>query len=378
MRIAHITATFPPYWAGTGNVAYNQARVLHEMGHEVEVFTARPQQGDPLSFAFPVHYLPTLGRIGNAPFTPGLVRKLRGFDLLHLHYPYIFGAELTLLAARLSDIPLVVMYHNDLLSPGLKGALFDGYSRAVQPRVLSRAVTVIATTRDYAEHSLLAKARIRSLTVVPNAVDSSLLTATPHHNPMGNAIPYVLFVGAMDGAHFFKGVRVLIDAASHLTELPLHVVLVGEGDRREQYETYARSQNLHNVHFLGRVSLSDLQGLYSHALATVLPSTTLGEAFGLVLLESWAHHTPVIASNLPGVRSLVDENTDGLLAPPGDSRALAAIIARLLANPALARQMGRAGYDKVRRQYTWEHVGFLLHSIYERTLAVENQRPVSL
>src|SRR5438270_13371710 len=86
MRIAHVTATFPPYWAGTGNVAYYHARTLTERGHDVTVFTATPHRGGSQRFPFAVEYLRAPFRLGNAPFTPHLVYRLRGFDLIHLHY----------------------------------------------------------------------------------------------------------------------------------------------------------------------------------------------------------------------------------------------------------------------------------------------------
>jgi len=60
------------------------------------------------------------------------------------------------------------------------------------------------------------------------------------------------------------------------------------------------------VAFAGRVTYTTLREFYQLADVTILPSTTRGEAFGLVLLESLACGTPVIASNLPGVKTVVD------------------------------------------------------------------------
>ncbi len=139
MKIAHVTATFPPYWAGTGNVAYHNARLLHERGHEVVVFTASTPRDAEMQFPFEVRRLPAVFRIGNAPLTPGLVSALRGFDAIHLHYPFIFGAELTALAARRYRIPLMITYHNDLLAGGARGLIFRAYTATSQPLVLRQA-----------------------------------------------------------------------------------------------------------------------------------------------------------------------------------------------------------------------------------------------
>ncbi len=79
MRIAHVTATFPPYYAGTGLVCYHQAEGLARLGHQVAVFTAACSSGDsPHPEGVSVHRLPALFRIGNAPFLPGLL-GLRDF-----------------------------------------------------------------------------------------------------------------------------------------------------------------------------------------------------------------------------------------------------------------------------------------------------------
>lgn len=369
MKIAHVTATFPPYWAGTGNVAYNQAKILHKMGHHVEVFTALPKNSAPLQFDFAVHYLPTLGRIGNAPFTPGLVRHLKGFDVIHLHYPYIFGAELSMLASTLYKTPIVIMYHNDLIGQGIKQFLFTLYTRILQPTTLRSANVVLATTQDYATHSLLKKVGSLNINIVQNAIDASILDRSANIGPSPIAtVPYVLFVGAMDPAHHFKGIPVIIDASTQLKRREVKIILAGDGPSRVEYETYAYKIQATNVEFVGRVSQNNLLNLYHHASATVLPSTTQGEAFGLVLLESWANETPVIASDLPGVRSLVSDGIDGYLSPPGDSLALANAIDMIINNPEASKVMGYNGYQKVTKFYSWDYVGTLLESTYEKVL----------
>ena len=95
MRIAHVTATFPPYQGGTGTVCYHNALGLARLGHEVTVFTAEHPGGghvDPEEFM--VCRLPSLFRIGNAPFLPVLL-GLREFDVIHLHLPFPFGGLFT-------------------------------------------------------------------------------------------------------------------------------------------------------------------------------------------------------------------------------------------------------------------------------------------
>ena len=368
MRIAHVVATFPPYWAGTGNVAYQQSRVLHERGYAVEVFTALPAHEQPMDFPFPVHYLKTWGRLGNAPFTPSLIRQLRGFDLIHLHYPYIFGADLTVIAARRYHIPVVATYHNDLLGSGFKGMLFSLYNSLRQPSILRKTVRVITTTRDYANHSKLATLHPLPIGVIPLAVDLPDATVTEHDINLPIPKRFVLFVGALDSAHRFKGLEILLDAMVLLKDTGIALLIAGDGNLRSEFVKKAQDLYLSSVTFVGKVPPSStLRALYKQAIATVLPSIST-ESFGLVILESWANQTPVVATLIPGVRELIGDGSDGLLVSPGDPRELAKAITQMAENPRKAQRMGEAGYQKVRTYYTWDRVVDQIEALYREVV----------
>ena len=155
----------------------------------------------------------------------------------------------------------------------------------------------------------------------------------------------------------------------------LKAILVGDGDLRPVYAHKANSLGLaQRVFFAGRVPDAALPDIYRLADVTVLPSLTMGEAFGLVLVESLACGTPVIASNLPGVRTVVDAGIDGYLIEPGDPHDLAVKIRQLLELPPAERQaMGAAGRLKVEQKYTWELAGERLEAIYHM---IVNKHPL--
>jgi glycosyltransferase involved in cell wall biosynthesis len=109
---------------------------------------------------------------------------------------------------------------------------------------------------------------------------------------------------------------------------------------------------------------------------TVLPSTTMGEAFGLVLVESLACGTPVIASALPGVRTVVDHSTDGLLVQPGNVSDLANSLHTMLTMPTEQRHhMGMLGRHKVVTRYAWHRIGTLLETLYAEVLTERLHQP---
>ena len=128
LRIAHLTATFPPYPGGAGNTCYRFATGQAERGHHVEVFTA-PAEGEPPDPGGAiVHRINPVFAIGNAPLIPSLAR-IDGFDVVHLHYPFIFGSELTLLGRLAAPPPrqaLLVHYKNRLVGKGPRGVPVRG------------------------------------------------------------------------------------------------------------------------------------------------------------------------------------------------------------------------------------------------------------
>jgi glycosyltransferase involved in cell wall biosynthesis len=381
IKIAHVTATFPPYHGGTGTVCYHNALGLAQLGHEVTVFTARQagaegRDSDPPGVA--VRRLPVLLRLGNAPLMPSLWR-LEGFDLVHLHYPFYFGAETMFCRSFLGGSRYVVTYHQDVLFDGLLRFPERLHHALLGRRILNRAAKVLATSQDYAQASRLgplAEARPGLVDELPNGVDARrfrpgidgrALREKYGLRPEDRAL---LFVGALDRAHYFKGVGVLLQALGRMPDAGPRLLVVGDGDLRPAYERQARALGLAaRVTFCGRVPDEDLPAHYAACDLLVLPSTAMGEAFGLVLLEAMACGKPVVASNLPGVRSVVGDGHDGLLVRPGDAADLAQKLEQLLADAPGRRAMGARGREKVEARYDWSRIVPRLVEVYAEVLA---------
>ncbi|HXV96846.1 MAG TPA: glycosyltransferase family 4 protein, partial [Anaerolineae bacterium] len=99
----------------------------------------------------------------------------------------------------------------------------------------------------------------------------------------------------------------------------------------------------------------------------VFPSSE--ESFGIVFVEAWACHKPVIGMRSGAIPSIVADGLDGLLTTPGNVVELASAISELLANPARRAEMGQAGYDKMCRHYTWEIVAGKFRDVYLKAAA---------
>jgi glycosyltransferase involved in cell wall biosynthesis len=388
LRIAHVTATFPPYLGGTGNVCFQNARELVRRGHEVVVLTPSVQ-GAPVAEqldGIQVQRLPSIARSGNGHLLPGLFREIRDFDVVHLHYPF-YGGELSAFASNWRRIPLVVTYHQDVHLQGYLRYLEIALRQTIGRATLRMANRLLFTTSDYGKASYVHNMihdRQHAIGELPNGVDVQRFqpsTSRPQTRSMLGLSPnqsHVLLVARLDRAHYFKGVDVLLNAIAN-SRNSVSAIIVGDGDLKQEYQRKAQSLGIGGrVMFAGRITDEMLPLYYQAADVTVLPSTTMGEAFGLVLLESMACGTPVIASNLPGVRAVVSPKVDGLLVEPGDAKDLARAIDTLLEDSEMRNAFGSAGLQKVTGFYDWKKVGDRLEAIYLEAIAEDSHRATEL
>lgn len=340
MRVAVVVSTFPPYKGGMGNVASAHAEALRRAGHEVTVFA-------------PGVNLRPLARIGNAAAAPQLLWKLRGFEAVELHYPFFGGAEWVWLWKKIFGrrARLAVLYHMDTVGRGLAGFVFRFYRRLLLKPILGAADAIVVTSRDYLASSqagfAAADPRVRE---VPLSVDTERF----HPDAAVPKEPAALFVGALDRAHYFKGIHVLLEAfARVLKAVPeARLSVVGDGDLRHDYERQAVRLGIEKrVWFVGKVPDGQLPDRYRLASFLVLPSVDRSEAFGLVTLEAAASGTPAVVSDLPGVRTVVEDGVTGRRVRPDDPEALARAMTDFFIERDRTAAMGQAARARALRLY---------------------------
>lgn len=389
MRIAHLTATFPPYPGGAGNTAYRFARGQAERGHHVEVFTApAPGRGEaPDPGAATVHRIEPLLAMGNAPLIPALAR-VEGFDVVHLHYPFIFGSELTL-AARLRrrrrGQALLVHYKNRLIGRGLRGGLFAAYERTWAPLVVRAADRICVLSPDHAASvpylARIARRDPGRLVEMPNGVDCGRFVPGPDAAgvrdrlgiPPGGLV--AAFVATLDRAHHFKRLDVAIDALSEPGGEDVRLLVAGGGELTDSFRDRAAAAGVADrVHCLGSVAHERLPEVLRAADLLVL-TTEPPESFGIVLIEAMACGLPVVATDYPGVRAVVDDGDTGLIVPTGDPRAVAGALARLDDSGAEQRErMGAAGRAKCERLWSWPRLLDRMDGAYAEAIEARRTR----
>jgi glycosyltransferase involved in cell wall biosynthesis len=295
----------------------------------------------------------------------------RGADVIHAHWAIPTGPAAVQAARKLGLPSVITMHGGDVYVNPEQGYDFPTrwYVRPPLRWTLRHAGALTAITEDCRQHALRAGAPSESVHLVFNGTDLRRFSPAPG----GKAVdprygPQMVF--ACRQLFPRKGIRFLIEAAALLTpRFPeLRVVVAGDGFERPELLKLAESLGIADrVTFLGWVPNSDLPPYYRAAAISVIPS--LEEGFGIPAAEAMGCETPVVASDAGGLPEVVEHGVTGLIAPRGDSRALADAMATLLADSSLRAQMGRAGRERALRLFDWDRTAEQFEQIYAMVMA---------
>ena len=312
-------------------------------------------------------------------------RALMGvsYDLIHSHY-WLSG-RLGLLFADHWGVPLVSTFHT---LAQLKNRVAESAAEReqtvryeIERRTMAGSDRVVALTaidrqqilRHYATHS--------PIDVIPGGVDLNRFSPMPRGQARAalGLAPHqkiLLFVGRIQR---LKGLEVLVRAFARLGDLDARLLVVGgqPGTSPESREI-ARLQHLvaklgieDRTGFVGAVAHEQLPLYYSAADVTVMPSSY--ESFGLVAVESLACGTPVVATRVGGLTSIVHDGETGLLVPWRDAQMFAESLRRVLEDTDLRRRLAANARESV-LGYGWDRIADEHLALYEDLRAASRPR----
>lgn len=372
MKIALVSPYDYPYPGGVTEHIAALDQQFRALGHDTRIIAASSTDEDVLGehvikvsgAVSPVPYSGSTARITLSPQIYRRVKKIlqdEKFDVVHVHEPA---------APMLSP---AVLRHSHALNVGTFHAYRESnfiyeYARPLLKRVFNRLdgrIFVSEAVRDYVTRYFPG-----DYVVIPNGIDV-VRFASPDLKPIerfNDGRPSILFVGRMEQR---KGFRHLIRAYPYVKEaIPeARLLVVGAFSDQEKapFLRYARTHKLHGVHFVGYVSPEELPRYYHTATIFCAPSTGF-ESFGIVLLEAMAAGLPIVASDIAGYRSVLENGQEGLLVPPGDEQAMARAVVDLLRDPARRAQMSECGKRKA-AQYDWSLIAQRVLAYYNELLA---------
>ena len=389
MRVLMVSWEYPPkIVGGLGRHVEGLSEALVRAGHEVTVVTGdspklpekQVVQGVEVLRALP-HKPP--GRdfveevmLLNFNMVERMVSELVGlstaFDVVHVHD--WLGAYAGKLFKHALRLPLIATIHATEF--GRNGGLHNDLQRHISDLewwLCYEAWQVIVCSR-YMEGEVqhvfgLPRDKLK---VIPNGIDPAKLLIRGHADPSEVRARFahpdekiVLFVGRLVRE---KGVWVMLDAFKDLLGVvpEAKLVVVGKGPEELYLRDYARRLGLeHKVYFTGFVDDETRNHLYHLCSVAVFPS--LYEPFGIVALEAMALGKPVVVSDTGGLGEVVSHGLTGMKFPPGDSRALAGVLADILLDFNLAQNLAREGKREA-DLYTWDRVAKSTSDVYREVL----------
>ena len=276
---------------------------------------------------------PIIMKISKGTVSPAFIRRARKlskqYDVVNIHAPML---ESGLLSKIIDNKKLVLTYHCDINLP--KSILNNFIVKVMDLShkiAMKNSRKIVVSSLDYAKKTRFTGKYIQKcVEIAPLFKEKKPVKIKKIENSIG-------FCGRIVEE---KGINILIKAFEIVQKQKKDAKLIIAGDYKNiaggsvypSLKNYIDEKSIKNVEFLGKVPESDLEKFYSKIQVFVLPSINSLEAFGLVQLEAMCCGTPVIASNLPGVRTIVKNTKMGLIAKVGDYEDLAKKIIELLDN----------------------------------------------
>ena len=355
------------------------ARYYRDHGHEVSVLAPATDESliedDFVTPAGRPVAIPYNGAVARVLFGPVAASRVRQwissgeFDVLHLHEPAI--PSLSLLACSIAEGPLVGTFH--AAAPRQKVAF--AIAPLLEP-VIEKLRARIAVS-EVARETLTIHLDTDAV-VIPNGISTDFFHKA-QANPEWKKPLSIGFIGRFSEPR--KGLGILLEALPNIARIFPHfkVLIAGPGEGIEAMQSVNPALRNH-LQFLGRIN-DEEKAAFLKSLDIYVAPNTGGESFGIILTEAMAAGVPIVASNIPAFRSLLDEGRYGRLFENGNSEQLATSIIELLRKPELRADFTRKGLERAER-FDWSQVSDEIMNVYlhargedEKVRLVSETRP---
>jgi glycosyltransferase involved in cell wall biosynthesis len=166
-----------------------------------------------------------------------------------------------------------------------------------------------------------------------------------------------------------KGVQYLIRAAGLMKDKDVKVLIVGDGPLMQELRSEVKRTGVEDrVSFAGKVSYKELPSYLAACDIFTLPSTSRLEAFGIAALEAMSSGKPVVVSDIPGVREVVQDGQQGYISKACSPEGIAEKVKLLHDSPTDRKRMGEAARRTVEERYCWEKVVQKVEEVYTKSM----------
>lgn len=335
-----------PYVSGLSVMVKRLAEGLAEKGYEVTILTSR--YSDELAKEEAINGVkvirrPVAFKIGKGVVMPSLVwdiiQQARKNDYVNVYLPL---AESGLAALFIPKRKIVTGYVCDLfLGPKPHERLLTFLSLSLMHVQLLRSRVVTSLSSDYLKHSKMKRYLAKSVPVYPPVITNEFRPVDP--SPLFNKLKLKnkeIKIGFVGRIVYEKGINFLLQAVPYLQQelLDFKIVIVGDymniagGGIKDELDLYI-DRYPGRILFTGYLSDPERNQFYSGVDVLVLPSIDPLEAFGMVQVEAMLCGTPVVASDLPGVREVINKTGYGRISEVKNPADIAKQVVQVVKNP---------------------------------------------
>jgi len=300
------------------------------------------------------------------------------YDLIHSHY-YLSGL-IGMHISKLWSIPHVTMFHTLELAKKIafKDKLESNLRIELEKKVIKDVNKIICASsheKDIIDNYVSASSK--KVSIIPLAVDTNVFHPNDKYLSrekleIDQDSKIVLCVSRIDPV---KGIDILVKSFAQLNNSQLKLMIIGGYNAPNPYQAkllkLVKRLNLQEkIQFVGAVPHGDLVKYYNASDLVVVPS--LYESFGLVSLEGFATKKPVIASNIGGLASTIDNEVNGLLFEPGNIKDLTQKINLLLSDTFLNQKIVNRAFMDVNK-YSWDTAASQVYNVYSSLLTASKK-----
>lgn len=356
MKILVLCYEYPPIGGGGGSVAKSVAEQLVARGHEVRVQTAALGWKSTRETIGGVEVFRTasLRRVPDTCSVPEMglyvltslrttLRHLRQWrpEVIHAHFAVPTGV-LAWAVHYLTGVPYVLTAHlGDV--PGGVPEQTDRMFRLIGP--LARRIwrdAAAATAVSSFVQELAQEAYRRPVTRILNGIDLSDAPADP---APPHATRRLLFIGRFNPQ---KNPVLLIDALAQLRDAPWELTMIGDGPLRGAVEdAIARHRLEERIGLTGWLTPAQVRTRLAEADVLCMPSVS--EGLPVVGVEALKYGLAIVASEIPGLRDVIDDGVNGCFVPAGEVEAFAKKLRHVIEHETTLAAMKRASWEKARR-----------------------------
>jgi glycosyltransferase involved in cell wall biosynthesis len=350
MRILISLMYYRPHYSGLTIYTERLARALARRGHDVSILTSRYRQDLPVREKLNgvTIYRPwVMFHVSKGVVMPTLPlwawKLIQQAEVVNAHVPQPDAAVIAILS-QLHRKPFVLTYHCDLQMPkGFVHYLANQVSHVTNHISARLADAIVTNTEDYAQASPFLRRYLSKIRAIPPPIELEAVSPediAKFREKYGLA-PEDRMIGMAARLATEKGVEYLVQALPRVLErhpnarilfAGQHKGVLGEETYAQKLAPFIEELGKHWL-FLGILPPDEWAVFFHTTEVTVLPSINSTESFGMVQIESMSCGTPVIASDLPGVRQAVKTTGMGKIVPPQDARALASALIEVLDRP---------------------------------------------